>query len=85
MWEYGSIEHNNDWLMHAKRDSKLKFNTAKKTQDDSAPRQQEEVSKKLIKKKTNSNIIRDKKPGGPAISSKAKTFVSKLLSKKVHK
>ncbi len=85
MWEYGSIEHNNDWLMHAKRNSKLKFNAAKKIQDDSAPRQQEEVSKKTDKEETNSNIIRDEKPGGPVISSKAKTFVSKLLSKKVHK
>ena len=85
MWEYGSIEHNNDWLIHAKRDSKLKFNTAKKIRDDSAPRQQEEVSKETDKEKTNSNIIRDKKTGGSVTSSKAKTFVSKLLSKKVHK
>ena len=85
MWEYGSIEHNNDWLMHAKRDDKLKFNITKKTQDDSTPRQQEEVSKKTDKEKTNSNIIRDKKPGGSVTSSKAKTFVSKLLSKKVYK
>lgn len=85
MWEYGSIEHNNDWLMHAKRDGKSKFNIVKKTQDESTPREQEKVSKKTDKEKTNSNIIRDKKPDGPVISSEAKTFVSKLLSKKVHK